>query len=163
MGDALGGEWWKATLLLVGNGCRWWAMQSQSLLMASSDPCHQGKDIAAAIKEMYSRNPHIFVTRRKLKEKHTRYFLHASKISLSCNLLLRQGGRYLQRGAAWQKGKKEGETNTSHLHPQPPFIISNPWRSFIFKQDDLFFNTLQFLFAIFNFILSYGTIGSIPS
>ena len=53
-------RWWVS---VVGNdgGQVWWAMQSQSLLMASSDPCHQGKDIAAAIKEMFLRNKDIFM------------------------------------------------------------------------------------------------------
>ena len=51
----------QATVVGKRGGQVWWSMQSQSLLMASSDPCHQGKDIAAAIKEMFLRNKDIFM------------------------------------------------------------------------------------------------------
>ena len=58
---ASGGQRWWVSVVGNDGGQTWWAMQSQSLLMASSDPCHQGKDIAAAIKEMFLRNKDIFM------------------------------------------------------------------------------------------------------
>ena len=145
-----GGQWkagggqcdvWQRWAIVEGNDVRWWAMQGQSLLMASSDPCHQGKGIAAAIKEMYSHYPDILETRRKTRK----VFFCTAPPRYLCRVIFSLGGSAICRegGAAWQKGKKEEETNTSHLHPQPPFIISNPWCNFILKQDDLLINNFH--------------------
>ena len=129
-----GGQWkagggqcdvWQRWAIVEGNAVRWWAMQrSQSLLMASSDPCHQGKGIAAAIKEMYSHYPDILETRRKTRKVFfctapPRYLCRVI-FSLGGSAICREGGSRLakrQKGGRDQHFTSSSETHIHHFQP----------------------------------------------